>query len=356
MALPHDGDGSTASPLNRLIVVGAGEGGAQALVTVCQGLAPGLAAAILVVIHNSANHSQLPRMLSRLGLEASYARSGERISAGRIYIASTDEHLLVDDTSIHLSRGPREHHCRPAIDPLFRSAALAYAESVVGVLLTGELDDGVAGLQAIKRLGGVVVVQDPADAFSPGMPQSALEFCEVDHCLPLAEISRVLNDLSGRPADRQPENASPNAETLARLRSETQTSLVEGDPVRLLAIGRPSPFTCPDCHGGLWELPDSRPVRFRCHTGHTFTERTMERAMAIASRDALWNAYRALQERQLLLERMAENHRAGRASTIARQLSEAASELRQQAETMRSVLQRGPGTELDTSAEPRPGH
>ena len=342
-----DLDRTADAPFNRLVVIGAGEGGSQAMMTLAAGLAPDLAAAVLVVIHSNASHSRLPRLLAELGADAAFAREGERIAPGRIYISSTDEHLIVDGATLRLSRGPRENGCRPAIDPLFRSAALAHAQRIVGVLLTGESDDGVAGLQAIKQLGGMVVVQDPADAFSPGMPQAALEFCKVDHRLPIDAIGPLLNEVCRRPPESPALDEAPDARTLSSLRREVAICLGESDARELQQdVGKPSPFTCPECHGGLWEVLGSQPASFRCHTGHAFTERTMEKALAVESRDALWSACRAVQERQMLLEKMAAGHRARRKLALADRLDSAAAQLHEQVETMRSVLQRGPGAEL----------
>jgi two-component system chemotaxis response regulator CheB len=343
-------DRGVEPPLNRLVVIGAGEGGSQAVLTLAHGLAPDLAAAVLVVIHDNARHSQLPRLLSNVGIDAAFARAGERIVPGRIYVSPPDEHLVVEGTSLRLSRGPRENRCRPAIDPLFRSAALSHAGRVVGVLLTGEADDGVAGLQAIRQLGGLVVVQEPADAFCPEMPQAALEACEVDRRLPIDAIAPYLDEVCRRRPDPPPSGERPDRATLSRLRRETMISLGEGDARALLdEAGRLSPFTCPECHGGLWEMLGTRPASYRCHTGHVFTERTMEKALALVSRDTLWSACRAVQERQMLLEKMAQGHRARQELAAADRLDGAATELHEQVEAMRGVLQRGPGAELETA-------
>jgi two-component system chemotaxis response regulator CheB len=358
MASGHRGerDRGAAPPLNRLVVIGAGEGGSQAVLTLAQGLAPDLAAAVLVVVHDNARHSQLPRLLSNLGLDAAFARAGERISPGRIYVSSPDEHLVVEGAALRLSRGPRENRCRPAIDPLFRSAALSHAERVVGVLLTGEADDGVAGLQAIKQLRGLVVVQEPADAFCPDMPQAALEACEVDRRLPIDAIAPYLNEVCRRRPDPPASGERPDRATLSRLRRETMISLGEGDARALVEKGGSlSPFTCPECHGGLWEMQGSRPASYRCHTGHVFTERTMEKALALVSRDALWGACRAVQERQMLLERMAQGHRARQDLATADRLDDAVAELHEQVQAVRGVLQRGPGAELEPAGSQPPG-
>jgi two-component system chemotaxis response regulator CheB len=215
-------------------------------------------------------------------------------------VAPPDQHLHVLGETLHLSRGAKEHHTRPAIDPLFVSAALARGPRTIGVLLTGRLDDGTAGLQAIKACGGIAVVQDPADADVPDMPASALRHVEVDHCVALQAMPRLLVALTSNagPGVAAPKPPEP-------LVHEQALSLAKGDSMdHLTKFATPSTFVCPDCHGSLWEVRDVRPRRFRCHTGHAFTIRTLQDTLAIASEESLWNARRALQERLLLLREM----------------------------------------------------
>ena len=202
---------------------------------------------------------------------------------------------------MHLSLAAKQHHTRPAIDPLFVSAALAGGPQAIGVILTGWLDDGTAGLQAIKACGGTAVVQDPADAEIADMPTSALRHVEVDHCVPLARMAQLLTSLASRPVDGTLLSPPP-----APLVHEHELLLAKGDPMEHLAqIANPSSYVCPECHGGLWEVSGAQPRRFRCHTGHGFSLRTLQDSLAEAADESLWNARRALQERLVLLREMA---------------------------------------------------
>ena len=176
-----------------LIVVGASAGGVSALLALCAQLPADLPAAVLIVLHIGTHTSVLPALLTSRGNDrAVHAEHGQRIEPGTLYLAPPDHHMLVEDGRIRLTRGPKEHHTRPAIDPLFRTAALDYGPRTIGVVLTGRLDDGTAGLQAIKDRGGLAVVQDPADAEHPSMPRSALQSVRVDGCVPLAELGQTL--------------------------------------------------------------------------------------------------------------------------------------------------------------------
>ncbi len=258
-------------PLNRLIVVGASAGGVPALLQLTAGLPAALPAAVLVVLHVGAHRSMLPVLMDgRSPLDVAHARHGEALVAGTVRVAPPDHHVLVADGHLQLTRGPKVHHSRPAIDPLFRSAALAYGAQTVGVVLTGMLDDGTAGLQAVKSCGGVAVVQDPLDATEPSMPASALRHVAVDHCLPLAGMPALLTRLAQAPVA-----GGPPADHAA-LKHEQALLLAEGDAMdHLRAIAEPTAFACPECHGGLWEMRDSLPPQYRCHTGHGFSERSL---------------------------------------------------------------------------------
>jgi len=288
--------------MNQLVVIGASAGGVRALSALVERLPPDFPAPLLIVLHVGAHRSILAELLDRAGpLAALQAEHGQRIENGRIYVAAPDRHLLVADDTLHLSHGAKEHHTRPAIDPLFLSAALARGTRAIGVLLTGRLDDGTAGLQAIKACGGTAVVQDPADAEVPDMPASALRHVDIDHCVPLAEMPQLLASLASRRDEDSPVRPPP-----APLLHEQALFLAKGDPMEHLSqLGQPSSYACPECHGGLWEVSGVRPRRFRCHTGHAFSVRTLQDTLAEAADESLWNARRALQERLLLLREMA---------------------------------------------------
>jgi two-component system chemotaxis response regulator CheB len=282
----------------RILVVGASMGGVHALRQLAADLPAGFPAPVLMVLHIGHHHSVLPSLLSaQSALPARHAVDRMPLRAGEIVVAPPDQHMLVEADQIRLSRGPKEHFSRPAIDPLFRSAALAHGAGAVGVILTGLLDDGTAGLQAIKARGGVAIVQDPQDAQEPSMPRSALRHVQVDHCVPLARMGEVCAAVMTLPPGT--DQAAPEW-----LRHEQMVANRQGNPVNhLRQIAKPSTFVCPDCSGSLWELDNVQPARFRCHTGHAYTLRTLQHAHSLATDEALWSALRALQEQKLLLDR-----------------------------------------------------
>jgi two-component system chemotaxis response regulator CheB len=179
-----------------IIAVGASAGGLDALAHLVRGLSPDLRATLLVVLHIS-EKSFLPDILSREGpLAATHAHDGERPAPGHIYVAPPRHHLLLEGDHLRLVHGPRENRHRPAIDPLFRSVARSRREQAIGVILSGMLDDGVAGLFAIKARGGLAVVQNPADAAAPSMPRAALRYVDPDYCMPARDLGPLLSLLS----------------------------------------------------------------------------------------------------------------------------------------------------------------
>lgn len=259
---------------SHVVVLGASLGGVGALMRIASLLPPQLPAIVGVTLHIGAQHSLLPELLSRRGPNrAVHARQGERPKPGTIYVAPPDHHMLLEPDGIRLSRGPRENHARPAIDPMFRSAAIGWGSKAVGVVLTGELDDGVAGLAAIKKCGGIAIVQDPEEAEARSMPRSALDNVEVDHCLPIEQMVSLLVRLMSRAgveARRPPRH----------LLLEHGASNGSGHMTDLSAIGQVSALTCPDCGGALWEISSDPPLRYRCHTGHAYTALSLDDAQA----------------------------------------------------------------------------
>jgi two-component system, chemotaxis family, protein-glutamate methylesterase/glutaminase len=299
----------SSAGIPRLIVVGASVGGVAALSTLAASLPASFPAPVVMVLHTGSHPSILPELLARRSvLPVSHPADGEALAGGHIYVAPPDHHLLVEEGRLRLNRGPKEHHTRPAIDPLFLSAALRFGPAAVGVVLTGRLDDGTAGLQAIKACGGTAVVQDPADALEPGMPSSAMKYVQVDHCLPVAQIGPLLSSLASAPVLSS--KPAVDGTQPKRLAHELQLLTAKGDPVEHLeSIAQPSAFVCPDCKGGLWQLDGEAPVRYRCHTGHAFTLKTLQHALTETMDEALWGAVRALQEQTVLLGMIALAHR-----------------------------------------------
>jgi two-component system chemotaxis response regulator CheB len=245
----------------------------------------------------------LPEILNRAGkLKAKHPNDGEPIKLGKIYIAPPDHHLLLESDRIRLTKGPKENRFRPAIDPLFRSAAYSYGSRVVGVVLTGALDDGTAGLWAIKDRGGIAVVQDPAEAEQPSMPASALANVQVDHCLPLSDIPPLLITLSQQVVG---ERRSPMPKDLE---IETKIALgADAADLDVKQLGEISEFTCPDCHGTLVKLTNDKLLRFRCHTGHSFGGASLLAELTDSVEQSLWTAIRAVEERIRLLKHLAQH-------------------------------------------------
>lgn len=288
-----------------VIVIGGSSGAVKPLLEVVAGLPREFPATILVVQHIGAHTSVLPELLNRRGaLPAMFPTSGRLLEPGVIYVAPPDHHLLVSDGAVRLSRDAKENFTRPAIDPLFRSAAIAKGPHVIGVLLSGLLDDGVAGLQAIKACGGLAIVQDPADAEPPEMPQNARDYVAFDALLPAADIAQALIVMAAQRVDAEPS-------VPAALIEEHRLSIGEADnPIATLDdIGTPSRITCPECSGVLWEIKGAQPPRYRCHTGHAYTIGALDAAQNVRTDQALWAALRALQERERLLRSVAAAHR-----------------------------------------------
>lgn len=282
------------------ILIGASSGGVAALLELVAQLPAQLNAVIGVVLHIGSRQSILPELLSSRGKwRAVHPTDGEHYAPGNMYVAPPDHHMLFEADAVRLNRGPRENHARPAVDPLFRSAALGWREQAIGVVLTGDLDDGTAGLYAIKACGGTAIVQDPATAVEPSMPASALRNVAVDHCLPLAEIAPALARLAGQGRMSTPVPPDPHV--------QREHAIFEGkQPMENLSnVGTLSALTCPECGGGLWEMKQAKPLRYRCHTGHAFTAGSLDNAQANAAEHALWASVRALKEREMLLRRLA---------------------------------------------------
>jgi two-component system chemotaxis response regulator CheB len=288
-----------------------------------------------VVVHIGSCESILPAifgMSSRLPVRQ--AVDGAVIEAGAILVAPSDRHLLVEDSRVRLSRGPKENHARPAIDPLFRSAAIARGSNVIGVVLTGQLDDGTVGLQAIKNHGGIAIVQDPADSEAPSMPRSALDYVDVDYCLPLDEIANTLVSLADGAVVRH-----GAAEDHRKAIMENRYAAGEDPgPQELDRIGTRSMQTCPECGGLLWEIEGAPPLRFRCHTGHAFTSQSLLHLQSRFSEDVLWSALRALHEKHTLLRRLASDARGRKAESAAAEHEAAAGLAEQHAEALRRML------------------
>jgi two-component system chemotaxis response regulator CheB len=324
----------------RLIVIGASSGGLAALKQLFSRLPPDFPAPILVTMHIGKSSSMLPHILSGVSrLPVRHPKDGEPILDGHILIAPPDHHLLVEDDRVRVLHGPKENHSRPAIDPLFRSAAIAHGARVIGVVLTGDLDDGTVGLQAIKNYGGIAMVQNPREAEAASMPQSALQYVEIDYCLPLHEIANTLVRLSYAPL-KLARPAHDNPDIIMENRFVTNEDLGAAE---LDKLGSRSDQTCPECGGILWEMHDGPPLRFRCHTGHAFTGRALMQVQNRMSEDVLWSAVRALHEKHTLMLRMAQEARKRNAEQLAAEHEASAELAARHAEALRTMISEANG-------------
>ena len=280
------------------IVVGSSAGGIHALRGLVHGLPKDLPAAVVVVNHiPSAALSALPMILGSAGpLSAKAAEDGEAMNRGTVYVAPPDRHVLIEKGRLRLTNGPRENRVRPCVDTLFRSAAVDLGPRVIGVVLSGALDDGTAGLWAIKDRGGIAIVQNPSEAEYPDMPESAIAHVAIDHVLPVAEMGPRLGALVRERinAEAAPPRPAMAAETQMDLRGR---ALSKG----VLELGRSSQNSCPACHGSLVEIREGSIARYRCHTGHAYSLRTLLEETDLAIESSLWNTVRALEERSFLL-------------------------------------------------------
>lgn len=281
-----------------IIAIGASAGGVGALRKVVAGLDPDIQAAIFVVLHLPPNHrSHLPAILSRSGpLPATNAREGMPVEPGNIYVAPPDLHLLIGSGHMHVARGPKVNRSRPAIDLLFQSAANSYGAGVIGVVLSGLLDDGTRGLASVKRQGGYALVQDPDEAAFDGMPRNAIESIAVDGVLPAAAIGPRLNELV--------HNMRKGAALVPEKVPQDAMTVPGGDDDRPSSI---SAFTCPDCNGTLWEIIDEGAlVHYQCRVGHSFTPSNLLAAQVDEVEALLWAALRAMEERDAMYRKILE--------------------------------------------------
>jgi two-component system, chemotaxis family, protein-glutamate methylesterase/glutaminase len=296
-----------------LVVVGASAGGVEALMSFARVLPADFPAPVVVVLHTSPNApSVLPDILTRAGrLPAVHAAEGVALEGGHIYVAPPDQHVLVKDGRMTLTRGPRENGHRPAIDPLFRSAAAAYDSRLAGVILSGTLDDGSVGLLCVKEAGGATLVQDPHEALYPTMPAHAIAYSEPDYVQPIADLVDSLVRLTSNANGQRPEQ-------------EVTVDDPAPDPSAENAQpGSIAPFSCPDCDGTLWETDEGGAPVYRCRVGHAYAMNSLVTKHGETVERLLWSAYRALEERAAMsrrvARRLAERGRVGSSQRFERQ-------------------------------------
>ena len=294
------------SELKKIIVIGASAGGYQAIADLVGKLPVDPDVAVFAVLHMSKDSSGsvvLHHLQQRSTLICEIAKDGAPILGGHLYLAPPDHHLMIKEGCTRVHNGPRENRWRPSIDVLFRSAAAHYGSRVIGIILSGLLDDGTSGMSAIKRSGGLCIVQEPSEAIYPDMPTSVLNAVDVDYQVPLADMSYVIADQLSKaspPMLTVPEDVKIEAEITEKLVSSID---------QLQQIGTNSNFTCPDCGGGLWKIKQDGVHRYRCYTGHSYNENVLSEKQSEGFEKSLWVSIRMLEEHKNFLRVMAAHEK-----------------------------------------------
>lgn len=318
-----------------IIVIGASAGGVEALREIAAEFPADLPAAVMVVLHVPATGtSSLPTILGRDGpLSAAHAIDGDPICRGRILVAPPNQHLLLRSDHLRLSRGPKENRQRPAVDPLFRSAARFHGRRVVGVVLSGSLDDGTAGLIAIKGRGGVAIAQDPATALFDSMPRHAIEAVAVDIIASPSGIAGEIDRLARTPVPAEELPVSHELDLETRI-ADADAAVLNGDD----HPGTPASLACPECGGTLWELREGELLRYRCRVGHAFSSNSLLDEQAEQLEDALWIALRNLEEQASLHRRLAAHASLRGKQKTAQRFQEQERDVLSKADVVRGVL------------------
>lgn len=321
-----------------IIVIGASAGGIEALIELVRTLPSDFDVSIFIVQHVSPySKGNLPTIFKRhTSLGVSYPEDEDKIKSRHIYVAPPDHHLLLDDGKIVVKRGPKENRFRPSIDALFRSAAYYYKERVIGIILSGLLNDGTSGLWTIKRLGGIGIIQDPKDAIFSDMPENTLEFVDVDYIVPVSKMAALLQTLSGKDVSACKDVTPEEMDLL-----ETEVVIAKKDNAFELGImdkGNLSPFTCPECHGALVSFTEGKTVRFRCHTGHAFSASSLLAGVTTGVEESLWNAMRALEETAMLLETIGNTYKEIGNKEAARKFKKKSEETRERSKIIHEAV------------------
>ncbi|HYO21542.1 MAG TPA: chemotaxis protein CheB [Flavisolibacter sp.] len=315
-----------------IIVVGTSAGGVEALLSFVKSLPRGLNASVFIVLHLSPfSTSNLPRILSRAGhLPAVHAKDGEKMEQGKIYIAPPDHHVILEKgNKMTVSKGPKENRFRPSVDALFRSAALIYGPRVIGVVLSGLLDDGTSGMWNIKRNGGVAIVQDPEDALFPSMPENVMQYVNVDHILSAGGMGGLLVTLAAEKAPKRPDLTREEMELL-----KMEVVIASRDnafEMGILEMGALTTFACPECKGALVSIDEGKMIRFRCHTGHAFTTSTLLAGITTQVEEKLWEAMQSLEATSMLLRQITQHYQSTGNTRAAKEFKQRADDIAKRA-------------------------
>jgi two-component system chemotaxis response regulator CheB len=325
----------SSDPSFYVVVIGASAGGLNAVSELVSRLPSKINAAIFVVLHLSKTALSdilFARIKKNTSLICGIAVDNEPINRGHIYIAGPDAHLLVKDDKILIGHGPPENRFRPSIDVLFRSAAAYYRERTIGIILTGFLNDGASGMLAIKQSGGHCILQDPNEAEYPDMPLSVLETIEVDHCVPLKEMGKIIVSYTEKKVLKS--HPPPEIVTAESRLSEKNATGIE----KVSQLGEKTVFTCPDCGGSLWKIENGTTKHYRCHIGHAYSERDLDLRQSESIEQTLWVAVRMMEERKIFFLKMSSEHQRKGLENLSNPYKKEAKLLERHIENLKSLL------------------
>ena len=318
-----------------IVVIGSSAGGLNAISELVSQLPQELNAAILIVLHLSKaalGDILINRIQKSTSLPCKIAEDKEKIKAGHIYVGPPDAHLLLKKDSIIIGHGPAENRFRPSIDVLFRSAAASHSEKVIGVILTGFLNDGTAGMMAIKQSGGYCIVQDPNEAEYPDMPLAVLENMEVDDCVSLKNMGKAIAEIINNAEVKG--IVAPDKIIAESKLSERSATTIEG----ISRLGEKTIYACPDCGGGLWRIEDGKIKHYRCHIGHSYSEDDLLVKQSETTENTLWVAVRMMEERKLFLRKIAKENDDKGLQRLGSEYSRRAEDLEQHIEKLKELL------------------
>ncbi|WP_051199757.1 chemotaxis protein CheB [Christiangramia echinicola] len=319
---------------NRIFAIGASAGGRTAIQAILKDISPEVNASFLIVVHSSYDmiSSFTSYLNKKIQMEVLDAQENMEVKKGKVYVALPNQHMVVIKGKIMNSNGPRENLFRPSIDVLFRSVAVDFGNRCVGILLSGRLNDGTVGLEAIKRCGGETIIQNPETAEFSGMPLTAQKFVDIDYCLELEEVGDIIRKLTDEPLPEEieiPYTIRREAEIATRIRSQVKTEDFLGEKV---------PMSCASCGGPLWKIKDTEIERYRCHVGHSFSQESLLMAQNENLEETLWVCLRTLEEKKVLMLKMAENFKNKGSGHISRSYSDKIQEVDEHIDRLRELM------------------
>lgn len=321
-----------------IVVIGASAGGIDVILELIKKLPENLDASVFIVLHMPAGHkSSLDKVFDKATkLKVEFAADGKKFKKGMIYLSVPDCHLLIENGKMLVKKGPKENRFRPSIDALFRSAAYNYGSRVIGVVLTGLLDDGTSGLWSIKRRGGLTIVQNPSEALYSDMPQSAITHVDVDRIVSSSDIPAILEELVMKSVPHT-NGLSDTEKDL--MKTEINIAMQDNSfESGIMEKGKLSPFTCPECHGVMVSIPEGSHTRFRCHTGHGFSSSALLDELTKSVEESFWNSLRGMEETIMLLEKKGRELESAGDRDTAKDFYKKAQEVRNQSHQVRKII------------------